>query len=617
MDKLKKIKAGCCLILLLLLGSNLLFAQDARFSVSVSNDVVGIGDPFQVTFSIKGNGERFGAPGFDGFQVVSGPNVSQSMTSINGSMMVSSSYSFVLVAAKLGTYTISQGTVVINNRRYVTNPITVKVVKDPPVQQQQQQQQYQNSQSQNAADAIDPESVPKDISKSLFLKSDANKTTVYQGEQLVLSYKLYTRAGIVDSRVDKLPDLNGFWSEDVKGPLQAQWRVETYKGIKYHVADVKQTILFAEHSGNITINPFEMTFIVRLPTAAPANDVLGQFFGSSYKDVKYSAKSTPLVIHVRPLPENGKPVGFTGAVGKFTIVTNLDKKELKANESLNYNVKITGSGNIKLLKDLSVNFPPDFEKYDPKITDTVTETSAGVSGSRIYNYLVIPRHHGDFTINPLSFSYFNPATGKYVVLSTPTFKIKVNKGIDEVNVTALSAANKQDVNLSDKDIRYIKTGNPNLSKTGDQFFGSLWYILLLLTGPVLCIAAFIYRNKDRENNLDQVKVRSRKAAKVVAKHLANAQQQLKANRTKEFYEAIFKGLYGYLSDKLNISMADLNKEAIASSLKSRSVDEQLINQLVATLDLCEMARFAPVQVSEQEVFDKAKSIINDIENGIK
>lgn len=613
MNRLKKIKVGSCLVLLLLLGSNLIFAQDARFSVSVSNDVVGIGDPFQVTFSVKGNGERFGAPGFDGFQVVSGPNISQNMTSINGSMMVNSSYSFVLVAAKLGTYTISQGTVVINNRRYVTNPITVKVVKDPPVQQQQQQ----NAQPQNRADAIGAEPVPKDISKSLFLRADANKTSVYQGEQLILSYKLYTRAGIVDSRVDKLPDLNGFWSEDVKGPQQAQWREETYKGVKYHVADVKQTILFAEHSGDIKINPFEMTFIVRLPTAAPADDIVGQFFGSSYKDIKYSAKSAPLVIHVKPLPEKGQPAGFTGAVGKFSIATKLDKKELKANETLNYNVKITGSGNIKLLKALDVNFPPDFEKYDPKITDTVMENESGVSGSRIYNYLVIPRHHGDFTINPLSFSYFNPATGKYVVLSTPTFKIKVNKGIDEVTVTALSAANKQDANVLDKDIKYIKTGNHSLSMTGDQFFGSVWYILLLAAGPVLCVVAFIYRNKDRLDNLDQVKVKSRKAAKVVAKHLANAKKQLDANHTKEFYEAIFKGLYGYLSDKLNISMADLNKETIALNLKSRSVDNHLINQLVETLDLCEMARFAPVQVSEQEVFDKAKNIINDIENGIK
>jgi hypothetical protein len=323
------------------------------------------------------------------------------------------------------------------------------------------------------------------------------------------------------------------------------------------------------------------------------------------------------MVHVKPLPGAGKPEGYTGAVGNFTVEASIDKTELKANEALNYKIKVSGSGNIKLLKNLNTNFPPDFEKYDPKIADTINESGKGVAGSRFYNYLLIPRHQGNYTIDPVKFSYFNPATGKYTSLVTKSFEIKVDKGTAESNVTALTDADKQDIKTLDKDIRYIKNGDTVLHKQGDEFYGSGWYYLMLLSGPLLCFAAFSYRNWEQKNNSDIVKVKSRRAGKVAAKHLANAQQQLTAHHTKEFYEAVSRGLYGYLSDKLNITYAELNKDTIASALKTRSLDHRLAGQLLDTLDLCEMARYAPVtHISEQEIFEKAKGIINNIENEI-
>ena len=384
--------------------------------------------------------------------------------------------------------------------------------------------------------------------------------------------------------------------------------------MKYNVADIKQTILFPEHAGNLTIDPLGMTFLVKVP--APSHDIMDQFFGS-FKEEKLKVKSPPVVIHVKPLPDAGKPDSFAGAVGNFKIDASVDKTELKANDALNYKVKVTGSGNIKLLKTLNVNFPADFEKYDPKITDTITDSESGVSGSRIYNYLLIPRHQGNFTIDPLKFSYFNPATNRYVSLTTKAFNIKVDRGKNESNVTAFSAADKQDIKLLDKDIRYIKISDNGLSKEGDMFFGSFAYYLLLLIGPALCYGAYTYRNWTIKNNSDIVKVKSRRAGKIAARHMANAQKQLAANNTKAFYEDVFKGLYGYLSDKLNIPYANLDRETIASALKKRPVSEQLVSRLLDTLDLCEMARFAPVtHISKQEVFEKAKGIISDLENEI-
>jgi len=593
------------ILVLLLFCTNLSFAQDLKFTAAVSSAQVATGEQFEVQFAVNGNGDRFTPPSFDGFQVLSGPNVSNSMTSINGNTTISIAYSYILAAIKEGSITIGSASMTVNGKRLQTNPIRMTVVKGQPVQQ---------NQGRNPADNTITDGSTADLSKSLFLRAVADQTTVYQGQQVLLSYRLYTRVGIVDSRLDKLPDLTGFWSQDVKeNQQQAQWRVETYKGQKYNVADVRQSILFPEHSGDIKIAPFEMTFIARV--AEPSNDIMDQFFGSPYKDVKHNTKSAPLVIHVKPLPESAKPAGFTGAVGKFSMTADLDKTELKANESLTYKVKVTGSGNIKLLKDLGVNFPPDFEKYDPKITDTVTETAKGVSGSRLYTFLVIPRHQGEYTIDPVQFSYFNPSTGKYVVLAGSPFKVKVNKGTAESNVTALAATGKEEVKVLDKDIRYIKTGDAGLSDIGDGFYKSFWYILLLAAGPAACVAAFIYRNKQRLANSDIVKLRSRKAGKVAARHLASAEKNL--GDRNEFYEAVFKGLYGYLSDKLNISVAELNRENIADELHVRKLDPLLTAELLTTLDTCEMARYSPVtSMSEQEILQKSKNIINRIEDEI-
>jgi hypothetical protein len=600
------------LSVLLLLCTSTLFAQDAKFTVSVSKMRVGTGEDLEVTFSLTGNAEKFIPPGFNGFQVVSGPNESTSMTSINGNTTSSTAVSYVLIAVKEGQYSIGPASVVSNGHVLATRPVTITVVKGRPQPQQRPPGGGGAPGQRTPPGVVEDNSV--DLSKMLFVRAVTNKSDVYQGEQINLNYRIYARVEM-QSQVDKLPDLNGFWSQDLIDPKlqqKPQWRTEIYKGQRYSVADLKQTILFPEHSGNLTIDPMGLTVIARIP--APARDVMEQFFGGGFRDIKAKIKSAPVIIHVKPLPDAGKPLGFGGAVGTFSLNTTVDKIALKANEALNYNVKITGSGNIKLFTPLTVNFPIDFEKYDPKTTDTINKSLTGVSGTRMYNYLLIPRHGGKYTIEPLKFSYFNPANGKYVTLTSKPFNITVAKGANEANVTALAGADKQDVKLLDKDIRYIKS-DLVLNDKGDEFFGSLGFYLLILLGPVLFIAALIYRNLNEKANSDIVKVKSRKASKIAAKHLANAKKQLSAKNTKAFYEDTFKGLYGYLSFKLNIPYANLDQETIATTLRNRSVSEPVVKQLLDTLDLCDMARFAPVTgISEQEVFEKAKNTIDDIED---
>ena len=595
------------ILALLLTCSNLLFAQDIKFTASVSKNEVAVGEPFEVTFSVNGNVERFSAPDFGSFQVIGGPNQSQSMQSINGNTTMSIGVGYDLVATKEGEFTIGSAAIMVNGKKYTTSPIRIKVVKGKPNQQ--------NGRGQNGGNNVIVESSTADLSKSLLIRAVVDKDNVYQGQQLTLSFRVYTRVGIVQSQLIKMPDLTGFYNQDVKDmPQQAQWHVETYKGLKYNVADIKQTILFPEHAGTITIDPFEMIFLARIAT--PAKDIMDQFFGGSQTDVKYSAKSLPLTVHIKPLPQAGKPDSFTGAVGNFSIDASVDKNKLKANESLNYKVTVKGSGNIKLLKNVNAIFPADFEKYDPKVTDTITEKVTGVSGQRFYNYLLIPRHQGNYTIDPVKFSYFNPTTGRYVTLSTKAFPVTVEKGKTEYNVTAF-ASDKQDVKILDKDIRYLKTSEGDVVEQGNEFFGSLGYYVLLLLGPLVAIAALVYRNQNRKYNADVVRVRSRRAGKIAAKRLVLAKKLLAANDAKAFYEAIFRGIYGYLGDKLNISAANLDRESISAALVARGIDQEITDRLTDTLDLCEMARYAPVtHISQQEVFEKAKGVISDIEDKI-
>lgn len=597
-----------CLFSILLFCSMAAYAQSVRLTATISSEQVTVGEQFELTFSTNGNMESFDPPALEGFQVLSGPNQSSSYSSVNGVTTSSMSLSYVLRAVKEGSYSIGPAVMVSGGRQYRSNPLRIRVTKGSA---------NTGGGSTKSSDADDGGRVASgrssDITKRLFIRAIPSKSAVYQGEQVAVTYKLYTNIDIVDIALDKMPDFNGFWSQEVKNRTQnVQGAQEMYNGERYNVAVLKEVILFPERSGRLPLDPLIMTFVVR--QSVPSNDPIEQFFGGSYKDIKYTIKSAGVPIMVKPLPEAGKPAGFKGAVGTFAISASVDKQELKANEALNYTLKVSGSGNIKLISAPEIEVPADIEKYDAKVADKLNETMDGVSGSREFSYLMIPRHEGDYTLQPLKFSYFNPGTEKYVTLTASGFNLKVAKGDPGSTVTAFSSGAQQDVKLLDKDIRYIQT-NADLQQGSQGFYGSAGFYLLLLAGPVLFASAFFYRKKYRENNKDQALVKSRKANKMAAKHLAVAQKQLSGGNKKAFYEAVYKGLYGYLSDKFNIGAADLNQDNIAETLKQRGISEQLVAQLADTLAMCEMARYAPVTgISEQEVFNKAKSIVNDIEN---
>lgn len=595
------------IISILLLCSTLLFAQ--KFTASASKTNVGVGEQFEVDFSMNASGSRFTPPNFNNFQVLSGPNMSSDMTSINGNTTLNISYSYILTATKEGTFTIDEAAIVINGHTLLSHSLKITVKGQAPPAAKQPAQQAAALPADNAK--VDT----RDISKLIFVRAVVDKTNVYEGEQIKVAYKIYTRVGILGGQPDKVPELNGFWNQDIinKNP-NPEWKSEVYKGLRYNVTTVKQSILFPQHSGELTIDPLSMNFGLRIPL--PSRNILGTMY-DDFKDIDYKAKSQPIKIHVTPLPTAGKPADFSGAVGSFSVYADADKKELKANETLNYTVEISGKGNLNLINAPKINVSVDFEKYDPKTTDRITVDSNGVSGSRKFSYLLIPRHQGDFNLNPVTFTYFNPAAKKYITLPAKPVAIKVNKGDAQTNVPAFNSSEQQDIKLLGNDIRYIKTSTTDLLKEGEGFYNSAWYYVLLILGPTLFASALFYRRWNQQYNSDLAKVKSRGAGKMAARHLANAQKELTAKNKPAFYDAIAKGLYGYLSDKLNIPVADLNKENIITQLQSRSLESTTINKMVDTMDLCEMARFAPVTgISEQQVFDQAKNTINEIEEKI-
>lgn len=571
-------------------------AQDIKVTAAASHYDVATGDRFKIEFRVNANIDNFKPPKISDFRVLSGPNQSTSMIWVNGKTSANISYSYILMAVKEGSFIIPAAEVIIDGKKYQSNTIEINVSKGANVQN--------NPNSNNAT-------VTKN-SGDLFIKSSVNKTTVYQGEHLVATYQLFTKINIAANEMVKNADLNGFWSQEINIG-QAQWTQEIINGERWNIATIRKIVLFPQRSGELEIDPLEMRFITQKRVSG-GQSIFDQFFGQVVEE-EHIVKSKPIKIKVLPHP-TPKPYGFINAVGQLKMTTEVSANEVKANEAINIKINISGIGNLPLIDNPQINFPKEFEIYDPKITDNTKTSNVGVSGSKEYNYLVIPRYQGDFTIDPIIFSYFNPSTKKYETIKSNPIVLKINKGDGTENNVTYTAAGKEDIKILGEDIRYIHTDTPQFVLNANNLYNTWKFYSLLLLAPLLFIIAFIIRNKTRAANSDIARVKSKKAGRLAAKLLSSAKKSLAANDKNAFYEATSKALFGYVGDKLNIAVADLTQENIKSSLAAKDVDDNIINSLIETIDLCDMARFAPVPVSEQEVYDKAENIIQQIEKAV-
>ncbi len=599
----------------LLLALTVVLADEISFVASAPNAVV-VGQQFRLSYKInRGNAKEPRIPAIEGFMILSGPNRSSesSYRMINGQATSSQSltYTFILKADKEGSFKLPAATVEVEGKQITSNSVDIKVLP-----QDKQQQTAAAGGGNNGATGAASAQIAGD---ELFMTATLNKTKVYEQQAVLLTYKVYSTVNLT-SLDGKMPDLKGFHIQEIELPQHKEWQLEHYKDRNYRALTWRQYLLFPQQTGEIEIPSVAFEGIVAQQVRSTSMDPFDLFFngGSQYVEVKKVLNTPKLKLDVQSLP-SGKPDGFSGGVGEFSIKSNISTTELKANEAVTLRVTISGVGNMKLIKTPEVNFPADFEVYDPKISNNFIVKSNGLSGNKVIEYLVIPRHGGVYTIPSVKFSYFDVKAQEYKTLETESYTINVEKGNDNGSETSTAYVSKEELKLLGQDIRFIKRGEGELSKQGDYVFASmlywLWYIL-----PLMAFIAYIvaYRKKMAEN-ANITKVRTKKANKVAVKRLKNAKKLLAEKNSTEFYDEILKTLWGYVGDKLSISVSQLSKDNISARLAERGVDEALIKEFEAVLGESEFARYAPGNPGEtmDKVYSMSIDVISKLENSIK
>ncbi|MCF8235038.1 MAG: BatD family protein [Bacteroidales bacterium] len=584
---------------LLIFTAASMLADEVKFTASATQ-VVEVGERFQLTYEVNAEGSNFRGPDFGKFRYLSGPytSVSQSTSIINGKVTqnFSKKYIYTLQALDEGEFTIAPATIRVEGKEYQSNAVKIKVVagqggktkSSPQAQQPQRQPQMPKSSA----------SVP-----NAFIDVDISNSKPFVGEQLIATYNLYYRLNITRGATSK-HNLTGFFVKVLKENNNINPEtVVTVDGVQYYKALIKQVALFPQKSGAVTINPLEFDCRVE------------DWF--NYQVV--TIKSDPVKINVSPLPLTNKPASFSGAVGYFDISASVDKTELKANDALTYKIRISGKGNLELIGAPELRFPADFEVYDPKISNNIELNPTGISGTRTFEYLIVPRNHGTYNIPQVSFACFNPANEEYINLQTKAFTIKVEKSDRISEGITYSGVSQDEVELIGQDIRHIMQGPYHLQKVNSYFFNSLsFYLWAGIPFVIALIMVFLVKRRQAKRK-NTILLKNRRATKVARNNLKKARQFLQKGDDGHFYIEISTALWGYIGDKFNIPRAKLSRDTVHEKLAGEKVGEATIDQFIQTLDHTEYARFAPGESASrmQEIYQEALTIISKIEQELK
>lgn len=602
-------------LLLCVIGGTKVFAQKTTFDVSAPS-VVEVGEQFRLSYTLNKQGENLQVPTLKGFDLLAGPSLSTSMSfsNINGKMEQSSqfTYTYVLEAREEGEYTIEPATVTVDGKEYKSEAVKIKVIKGSGESQGNNSGNRNNSQQRE--ELRGSTSIKKD---DLFLKLEVSRKSLYVGESLVATLKVYSRVNLADIQWKKVPAFDGFLTEEKKIG-QIRLNREEYNGKIYdQVGVLQENILFPQHAGTLKIDPYEIVCLVRQRTTGRAGSIFDDFFGG-YRDVRVLCESDPVNITVKSLPETGKPLGFSGMVGTLSMATSVSTDTLRANDALTYKVVLRGNGNMKLLNAPKINFPHDFDVYDPKVTKDIN----GTSGTVTYEYIVIPRYAGEYKIPAIQYSYFDPKSNTYKMLKGDEYTIRVAKGNEassSAGEAALQSFKKEDVRVLGQDIRFIKSGKSDLSPKGIQYFATMSYWLSFIIPFVLFVIGMILNRRRIKANADLVRVKSKTANKMAQKRLKAAAVAMKASNSELFYQEVLNAMWGYVSYKLNVSASELNRDNISDILTRRGTDAALIQGFIDVLDHCEYARYAPGANQGEEmdkVYKDSISIITKLDKAI-
>jgi hypothetical protein len=591
-----------------------LYAQ--TFRAEVNNNKVAVNESFQIDYTLEGANGNINPPDFKNFTLLSGPSTSSSIQMINGNVSQSITYTYILSAQRKGKFTIDGAIAVVSGRKIKSNAVTIEVSDAPQNNKQQRSNQNPNTNATSAAN----------IGDNLFVKISVNKSNPYQGEQIVATAKIYSRVTIADLQISKTPKLTGFWLQDVKLPQSLQVTKETLNGKQYNVATIYKVLLFPQNQGELVIDPLEVETIVRMQVKQNSRSPFDNFFNDpffggnpfGYQDVKQKLKSGSVKINVKPYPST-TPANFDNLTGVYTMDVTTDKTKTKTNEPITLRISVKGKGNIKLISPFTLDLPEDIETYEPKVDEKISNTGDILTGSKTFEYLLIPRREGNYKIPPVSLCFFDPDKGKFVTLTSKELNISVAKGSAQYTPPVSSGTDQNAVEYKGKDIIFIHLDNTIFHPIGYYFIKKPVFTILLILPFLLFIIMLLLRKKLNEimKNTDLLKMK--KAHTIANKRLKTARIHLKSNNSKEFYASISAALNGYISDKLNIDIADLNKENIQSELQRKAVNEDTINNLIETLDNCDFIRYAPSQDSSNMsgFYEQTVDLISTIEKQVK
>ena len=587
-------KLKSSILFLLLVTSQLLFSQ-VEFTANVSKKKLGINERLRVDFEMNSEGDNFSPPSFTGFTVVGGPSQSVSHSWINGKRSFSKTYTYILSPKKRGKFTIKQAEIVIEDETYKTIPINVEVV----------------AAIAKPKNPNDPDYVAQE---NIHLVAEISNTSPYLNEAITIIYKLYVGPSVNVSNFNPIdnPKFADFWSQniDIK-----QLKIEqgVYKGQDYRFVILRKSVLLPQKTGKLTIEPLTLDVVVNVPTNR--RDFFG---GRQYQSVNQKVAAGNRTINVKPLPQEGKPASFTGAVGEFEFDVTTNKTALKSGESLEASVKVSGRGNLKLFELPKLVLPSSLEVYEPEHKENVRTNLAGMSGKISDTYTIVPQFKGNYPVSKLEFSYFNPKTAQYYTLNSIEHLVEVLTGPANTNAVTPSnnsGALQQNVVVNNNQFRSFKTNlNLELIETNQFFKSTLFWCLLLL--PLLAIPSVLIFQKNKALIANDVKGNKiRKADKLAKKFLSESKKNL--NNKDAFYESLHKSLHNYLKAKLQIETSEFSKEKITALFEKNKINTETTINFVGLIESCDLARFTPMTSDAmQQDFDKAVRVISEIDKAV-
>ena len=599
-----------------LLSAVTVWAQ-TKIKVEVHN-IVELSERFNVVFVIEGehSPQDFSWSPGDDFSVVWGPQkgTSTSISMVNGKTTRNTqvSYTYILQAKKTGSFTLPSASATVKGKEISSSPVTVKVVDNGTKGSQQPQAQAQ-SQSQSQAPAA---SSTANGQADIFMRLSLSRNNVVQGEPVTATLKIYHRANLVGFESPKFPTFKGFWSQEVDAPSTLDFQREEVNGTIYNAALVRRWVIIPQTAGEVTIDPAEIICLVNVQRRRSASSLFDDFFGNDYATVRQRVYTASPTLHVSPLPA-GAPASFGGGVGEFSVKAKVSKDTLSAHDAASLMVTVSGKGNIALLEAPKVNFPPDFEVYDVKTTTSGSATS----GTKSFEYPFIPRSHGEFTIAPVKYSYYDVKSRQYKTAQTDSLHLSVKKAAGGTTVqddgTTLIVERKGVKNLGE-DIRFIR----NTTSLGGEkgfFIDSIGYIVGVVLMLLAALGFWLGFRKVAARRADVAGTLSRKATRQALKRLSQAKEYLQKDLYTAFYEELHRSLMGFVGDKLSMDMAQLSKENISSSLIAKAVPEDVVSDFIDLLDQCEYARYSPDSGHEamNAHYEKAISTITAIDSYMK